>query len=399
VTQYANWPAKSGVQRVLHRLASEWSGNSLDARFGFLGKRGYATGPIRAFADVIGATFCSRTAGAPSAKEIQAQLRKVADGTVAADRLDREFDGYLLPEPSFRSDSLATAERMGKTVPARSFFIYYDALPLTHPQFFYVGADRIGALPRYHQVVAESENVAFISEATRRVFERRVARRTLARAIVSRPGADGLGTVPGGARIDPVPTFAVVGTVEPRKGHRVVLDAFEELWASGRDYRLLVLGAPGSERPELLDRLRMHADSPRLEWFTDATDGDVASALARSWGMIFVPVAEGYGLPPLEALAAGCPTIVPSDLPALEDLPDQGQIRLERVTASSVAAAIETLADEQANLDARRAVRQLRLPTWRRFAAEIEAWMASILAGGNAGSRLVDARTEAPSPA
>ena len=71
-------------------------------------------------------------------------------------------------------------------------FIYYDALPLTHPAFFPRFADLNGTVTRYHQAVARAENVAFISPAIRRLFEQRLARRRLPSAIVVRPGADGL---------------------------------------------------------------------------------------------------------------------------------------------------------------------------------------------------------------
>ena len=173
--------------------------------------------------------------------------------------------------------------------------------------------------------------------------------------------------------------FAILGSVEPRKRHAVVLDAFERLWSAGRDYELVVMGAPGWEQPDVIERLRALTQTRRVRWIERPADKDIASALAESSALLYVPHAEGYGLPPLEALAVGCPVIVPVDLPSLEGLGDSGQIRLRSVTAEAVASAVEKLAAQDSNAEYRRAISKLRLPTWREFAADIEHWIARVL--------------------
>jgi glycosyltransferase involved in cell wall biosynthesis len=360
---------------VLHHLACAWPEGVIDARFGFISGGRYVTGPVDALGVAIGATFQAGSSSSTTSEAMQGILRSECDQIVAISDIDKSFRAYLLPEPSFRRDNLAVAEGLQNAPRTTSFFIYYDALPLTDPQFFPRGADKIGALPRYHQAVAASENVAFISERTREVFESRVARRVPTNAIVSRPGANGLVPVTGVGAHTERPTFTVLATIEPRKGQRVVLEAFERLWAAGRDYRLVFIGAPGPEQPEFLARIRKQTSTTRLEWIEEAGDDAVASALARSSAMVFLPLAEGYGLPPLEALASGCPVIVPADLPALEGLSDAGQVRLSAVTAESVVSAVETLAGAEANAAYRRAISNLKLPTWKQFADEVESWI------------------------
>ena len=185
-------------------------------------------------------------------------------------------------------------------------------------------------------------------------------------------------------------TFSILGTIEPRKRHRVVIEAFEHLWSAGHDFRLVILGAEGWEQPELIERIRKLALTTRVEWIERPSDNDVAATLARSWAVIFTPYAEGYGLPPLEALAAGCPVIVASDLPALEEIPQAGQIRLDQVNPDTVAGAVETLAQIDRNDSLRSAIGGLALPTWREFASDVEEWIASVLDGDAAHSPHAD---------
>ena len=193
VTQYVDWPARSGVQRVLLHLANEWSGKAIDARFGFIRKGQYATGPVSQLGSVIGSTFRTADTTAPIAsRTVRDALLAVSDRRVRIAEIENCFDAYLLPEPSLRRDNLTVADRLRTSRRTIAFFIYYDALPLTHPQFFPRFTDGLGAVTRYHQVLSRAHGVAFISAAMKEVFERRLARRSLTHAVVARPGADGL---------------------------------------------------------------------------------------------------------------------------------------------------------------------------------------------------------------
>ena len=107
------------------------------------------------------------------------------------------------------------------------------------------------------------------------------------------------------------------------------------------------------------------------------TTEDVLDAISGSTALLFLSEAEGYGLPPMEALSVGCPIIASQDLPALEQIPANGQIRLEMMNQELVYAAVEQLADPILNARYRSEIEELELPTWQRFAADVERWVAS----------------------
>ena len=381
VTQFVSWPATSGVQRVLRHLVGEWRFDYVDADFGFVDGDRYITGHLSDFAGFVASTFETGIVMELSAIEsrsdtVRGALRSHARAVSTSD-VEGRFDAYLLPEPTLNRASLNAAIGLLASKRTTPFFIHYDALPLTHPHLYPRGADADAAVTRYHRVLARAQNVAFISENARATFESRIARRQIANSAVARPGADGL------RRTDPSPpprpTFVAIGTIEPRKRHRLLLDTFEELWRSGRNYALIVIGGRGWERADLLERLTAHRRAQQVEWIDHAGDQDISMALARSSGLVFLSDAEGYGLPPLEALALGCPVVVASGLPALESLPSSGQIRLDDITVAAIRRALETLADPDQNALYRAATRELNLPTWSRFAQDIESWIAETL--------------------
>jgi glycosyltransferase involved in cell wall biosynthesis len=391
VTQYVSWPATSGVQRALRHLAEDWPSETIDASYGFVDGGRYVTGPISKLGPVIAAAFEAASAGVQSPPAlVRDALSDASTDTSSVADIERSFGAYLLPEPSLREDNLAVAARLRDSERTVAFFVYYDALPLTHPEFFGPRSDGGLRVTRYHRILAGAANVAFISQAVRNDFESRIARRKVANGIVTRPGADGLRRVRG--TTPATPTFATVGTIEPRKRHRLTLEAFERLWAMGRDYELVVLGGAGVEQGDLLVRLRELTATSRVRWIEWPDDDVVAEEIARASAMLFPSEGEGYGLPPLEALALGCPVVVAEDLPALEGLPSAGQIRLRAVTVDTLASAVETLADVGTNTAYRQAIGELQLPTWRQFAHDIAAWIGSgLVPGGQSDGRHADA--------
>jgi glycosyltransferase involved in cell wall biosynthesis len=120
------------------------------------------------------------------------------------------------------------------------------------------------------------------------------------------------------------PCFAAIGSIEPRKNYGFVLDAFEELWRSGTDTQLLVMGRRTPQSVDLLRRMDSHPElGKRLLVIDDGTDEEIAFAYTGSRALLFASLAEGFGLPLVEARARGC-AVVASDLPAFAELADEG---------------------------------------------------------------------------
>jgi glycosyltransferase involved in cell wall biosynthesis len=129
-----------------------------------------------------------------------------------------------------------------------------------------------------------------------------------------------LGVPPPSAPAGPIPGGPYVlyaNSIEPHKNPRVAIDAISR---APREIRLVMTGTWSDRR---LRRLRHHARQvgadDRIDWLGYVSPGRLA-ALRRGAVAVLVPSRrEGFGLPVLEALAAGTPVIA-ADIPALREV-------------------------------------------------------------------------------
>lgn len=108
-----------------------------------------------------------------------------------------------------------------------------------------------------------------------------------------------------------------VGTLEPRKGLAPLVQSLRE--ASDVDLPLLVVGPPGWGDIDLA-KLAADAGLPdgRVRAMGFLADADLAVALHRASAFVFPSLAEGFGLPVIEAFSLGTPVIHSSDPAVVE---------------------------------------------------------------------------------
>lgn len=116
------------------------------------------------------------------------------------------------------------------------------------------------------------------------------------------------------------PYFLGVGTVEPRKGYPVVLEALERLWGEGLDFAYVIVGGRGWGMRHFEKRLRRHPEfGRRLFWLQRAGDADLALLYSHTRSLVLASVAEGFGLPIVEAANYGAPVIA-TDIPVFHEV-------------------------------------------------------------------------------
>jgi alpha-1,2-rhamnosyltransferase len=119
---------------------------------------------------------------------------------------------------------------------------------------------------------------------------------------------------------DEAPVFAMVGTLEPRKNHSFVLDAFDILWNSGDESRLLIAGRPGWKVDFLYRRIVAHPEyAKRLLVYHDLNDTELEYVYKKSRALVFASVAEGFGLPIVEAFKEGL-TVICSNIEVFQEI-------------------------------------------------------------------------------
>ena len=138
------------------------------------------------------------------------------------------------------------------------------------------------------------------------------------------------------------PSLLMVGTLEPRKGHLLALDAFDMLWAEGVEANLVILGHEGWHAEPLVNRLNSHAQSGRKLFWLNAADDDVLlRAYGAASGLLAASEAEGFGLPLIEAARHGLP-ILARDIPVFREVAGDNAYYFQGDSAKSLKEAVRS---------------------------------------------------------
>ncbi len=159
-----------------------------------------------------------------------------------------------------------------------------------------------------------------------------------------------------------------VGAMQKRKNIGRLVEAFETVDPS---WRLVLAGGAGYGSAEILARIARSPARDRIATLGYVAPADLAARYAGAQIFAFPSLDEGFGMPVLEAMAAGTP-VVASRSSALPEVAGDAAIL---VNAEDTAALAEALRGLTANGDlrqdlARRGRARARLFTWEKAAGE-----------------------------
>ena len=176
------------------------------------------------------------------------------------------------------------------------------------------------------------------------------------------------------------PTFVILGTIEARKNHQLLLGIWRKLVAQlgCKAPRLLVIGQRGWEAEHVFDvldrddRLRGHVVE-----LNACSDEQLAQHLGSARALLFPSLAEGYGLPLVEALGMGVPVIA-SDLPVFREIGGDIPIYLNPLDAAAWEAAISDYARPESPARAKQIERMTAFKSfgWDAHFDAVERWLA-----------------------
>lgn len=263
--------------------------------------------------------------------------------------------------------------------PCRLAAMFHDAIPLQHPHITWPHS--VQRHPDYMKLLAGFDRVWAISEASRRDltgFWRWQGVGPRAQVEVVSLGADFDGS-PRASAAPPAPSRAAllcVGIVEPRKNQAFLLEVATALWREGVEFDLHIVGRVNPHFGEpIARRIRAAARrEPRLHLHVGASDARLRELYAQASAVVFPTLAEGCGLPVLEALWRGVPCVC-SDLPVLRENADGGGCVVARVNdlAEWSVQLRRVLRDAAEQERLRAAAVRRTLPTWRQTAAALLA--------------------------
>ena len=305
VSELAQRDAKTGIQRVVRSIMVELLDHP---------PAGYRVEPV----------FATTERGYRYARRFTARFLDLGDVLLSDDPVEIH-PGDVFVGLDWLADLVPRYQdwfqeiRLGGT---EVYFLVYDLLPVIRPEFFpdYLqNAERnwLGMISRADGVVCISQTVAHDLQRWLQLFGKRVGEdlkigwwhlgSDLTRKV------SGHRILPGQARLFDAlrkrPTFLMVGTIEPRKGHAQVLAAFELLWREGVKANLVIVGKLGW-RADIEGPLKLHPERDRnLFWLQGIGDDLLEQIYAASTCLIAASADEGFGLPLIEAARHGLPIL------------------------------------------------------------------------------------------
>ena len=316
ISELVQRDAKTGIQRVVRNVLSEWLKYP---------PVGYRVEPVYATVDQpyrYARQFTSHFLGAAEPTG--------TDEPIDFTSGDIFFVLDLQPQVQVaQSMFLQNLRRGGVTLK----FMVYDLLAVQHSDHFVEGASE--GFTNWLHVVGESDGAVCISRSVAEELERWMVAQTWQRQSEFKIEWNHLG-----ADIEPTrthhgrqgspdtvisqlqdgETFLMVGTLEPRKGHAQVLDAFEQLWREKHEMNLVLVGKQGWLVESLTERLRNHPEmNNRLFWLEGISDEYLEAVYADSTCLIAASYGEGFGLPLIEAAQHKLP-IIARDIPVFREV-------------------------------------------------------------------------------
>ncbi len=136
------------------------------------------------------------------------------------------------------------------------------------------------------------------------------------------------------------PFLLFLGTIEPRKNIPALVDALQVLRARGFPHRLLVAGRRGWLYQGVFEHARQAGMESQVDFLDYVPDADLPALFAACDAFVFPSLYEGFGLPPLEAMACGAP-VVCSNTSSLPEVVGDAALCVNPREPAEIAAAVE----------------------------------------------------------
>lgn len=241
-------------------------------------------------------------------------------------------DVLILLDSSWHSDFVSHVKEL-KARGVAIVSVIYDLIPLTHPQFCDDGL--VVLFQRWFKWVSQTAG-GFI--AISRTIRDQLQAYVRQGAAETKPESQWFDYFHLGCKLDLAkkngmvsrevkkafqngcPVYLMVGTLDPRKNHGYLLDAFDLLWQKGLGVNLCFVGKVGWKCRALIKRVKTHSEyNRRLFMFHGLSDTELEYCYLRSRTLVLPTYVEGFGLPLIEAMQRGLP-VMASDIPVFREV-------------------------------------------------------------------------------
>ncbi len=204
----------------------------------------------------------------------------------------------------------------------RKVFFVHDLLPLLYPEFWRAGHEaqflRVAHFITDHADTLIAASTTVVEQY--REFLRRVNKPMPRMEVLPIPS---MLEAQGDSKpaLDEGNYFVFIATLEPRKNHVTILQIWQELASTMADPpKLLLIGGDGWENQHIMAMLeRAKVGGDLIRRFHGLSGGELAHVVRGARALLMPSLAEGYGLPIIEALTMGTPVIA-SDIAVFREI-------------------------------------------------------------------------------
>ncbi|MDQ3212185.1 MAG: glycosyltransferase family 4 protein [Acidobacteriota bacterium] len=275
--------------------------------------------------------------------------------------------------------------------PCRSIVTIHDCIHLRFPQYL---PNRLAyAYARSSLWVAthRSNRVLTVSEASKRDILRyfRVPESKI--NVIPNAIDERFGEVPSADEVlrvreryqlnDPFVLYA--GNIKPHKNLERLIEAFHTLRRGGLDtVKLLIIGDEISKYAALRRAVHKYKLHKHVRFFGFVPDKTLAVLYRLASVFVFPSLYEGFGLPPLEAMASGTPVIT-SNVSSLPEVVGDAALLIDPYEADAIAQAMRrVLTDAALREDLRqRGLQRVKEFSWERSVRRVHAIYQEVIAG------------------
>lgn len=259
----------------------------------------------------------------------------------------------------------------------RPVFMVHDLIPVTHPEYCRAGESQ-RHVARMELMLRLGAGILVNSQATRDELQAFAGVHGLRMppTVVAPLAAPKLPLESAAPAPLPHPYFVVLGTIEPRKNHLLLLNVWRRLVSELGEHtpHLVIIGQRGWECENVVDLLE-RCDPLRgvVHELGRCSDSELTRHLLHARALLFPSFAEGFGLPLVEALGLGTPAIA-SPLPVFNEIAGMVPEYVDPLDGPAWAQAIRDYAPSEhprrsAQLER---LRSFRGPTWDEHFARVE---------------------------
>jgi glycosyltransferase involved in cell wall biosynthesis len=261
----------------------------------------------------------------------------------------------------------------------KPIFFVHDLIPIDYPEYSRPGEDirhqyRMETVLRYGDgIIVNSKDTLTRLELYANYYSL-----TMPKSVVAHLATAPL-PLPESNSFMNKPYFVMLGTIEPRKNHWLILHIWREIVEKmgNSSPLLIIIGQRGWECENIIDMLeRCDGIRPYVIEKSVCSDQELSAYLTHARALLFPSFAEGYGMPLVEALSIGTPVIasnlsvfqeIAGDIPEYID-PLDGKVWMEMIIEY-------TQSHSKKRLEQTIRIKNFLSPTWNDHFNRIEKFL------------------------